>query len=310
MKKNPLLLMIVFVLLLAGFASAKSFDIRSGAYRNSEIGIEFDIPGGWRETNYNMNGADAVKCYTYQSRKPEMIIFCSRDIWKDMSPFMKVGRSRSDVSIDRIGEGQIEKALESFSLKNGKFTKVSYGGNTYLKTSIKDGDSSSAVGADAVFTVMNGYCYLFIYSDLSGQSRHVEDFEKLLNSTKYMRTVAVTARTVFILSLLIPLFAAMLPTIIYKAAVLKGRLLDRKKARRAIVMLTFLPGAAISAILFLYFENVLPLLVFAVCGIFNYISLSGGMHANVLSYSIEVIPTTSDAESLRDEEDVEKYISE
>ena len=296
MKKKPVLLIIVFVLLFKGGASASSFEIRNAVYRSDEIGIEFNIPGGWQETDFNVNGADEVKSYIYPSQNPEIIIFCNYDIWKDMSTLQKAQRSRSDISLDSFSRAQIGEILKPFKLDIGELNKVSFGGHTYLKTSVESGAESSLIRADAVFTVMNGYCYLFVYSGLSGQSRHYADFEKLLDSAEFFRANTVSASTAFLLSLVISLFAALLPTVIYKTAVLRRKLLSRKHAKRAVVLLTALPGIVVSAILFIYFENIVSIFVFALCAILNYTILGGG--ANVLSYSIEKIPISSDTDIL------------
>ncbi len=295
MKKNPVLLTIVFLLLIKGSAFAKPLEIRSGVYRSDEIGIEFNIPGGWKESDFGINGADKVKCYIHTSKNPAMIIFCCRDIWKDISPLQKARYTRSNVSLDILSMRQIHHILKPFNLKIGELERVSWGGYTYLRTSVEEGAGESFVSADAVFTVKNGYCYLFVYSELAAERRYYSDFVKLLDSADYFRANCVSAGMGFILSFVISLFTALLPAVIYRAAILKGRPLDRGRAKRAAVILTVLPGAVVSAVLFLHFENIVSIFVFGLCAAFNYSMLAGGAKANVISYSIERVTCASDS---------------
>lgn len=277
-------LLTFFVVILIVFSFSISVTAEStNTYKDSVTGISFTIPQGWNEAPLNEEREYIKVKYLPENNDGSSIQFGYADIWGQMSDSDKVGYSRSDINhsaiMDSFTKEEILQMIGYDSL-GAEIDTAYYNGIEYLEITIDTEMSIFDVSADVTMITLlrfdNGYWYQFVYGDMDEKS-HYQEFETMINSVEYPSVTKTSNEIIdidsdgnlqfnfpnLILSLVITIAVYSLPIIIYRYAIKKQPLPEKKAKKITIiyaivaffVMAILLGGAPGGAIILWSFVN-------------------------------------------------------
>ena len=231
----------------ASASSASAF-----VYTDPETTVEFTVPAGWEQKPLSKT-YDMLKTKFMKDDNPALVItYGWMDIWGSMTSSERAGLSRSDID----NSSEISK---SFTDELSNVQTVLLGNNEYFKT--KDTQSTTKMGltVDTTMTSLycfdNGYVYMIqfsgdennaYYSDFESLAKSVVFKGKSTNTTIVPTSTATPTKTtnkpaysinwtVVLLSLILTIAIYSLPIFIYRYAILKEPL-PQKKAKTVTIV--------------------------------------------------------------------------
>lgn len=277
-------LIALFVVIIIVFSFSVSVVAESSnTYKDSVTGISFTIPQGWNEAPLNEEREYIKVKYLPENNDGASIQFGYVDIWGQMSDSDKVGYSRSDINhsamMNIFTKEEILQMI-GYDRLGAEIDTAYYNGIEYLEITINTEMSNFNVSADITMITFlrfdNGYCYQLVYGDMD-EKIHYQEFVTMMNSVKYPSVTKTSNEIIdidsdgnlqfnfpnLILSLVITIAVYSLPIIIYRYAIKKQPLPEKKAKKITIiyaivaffVMAILLGGAPGGAIILWSFVN-------------------------------------------------------
>ena len=156
----------------------------TGSYTDPATGLTFTIPDNWEEVPLLLSHELLDAKFKSLTDINLSITYGSADVWSGMSPFERIGYSRSDIDNSYY---TISELASIYNVPIDDVKKVTYGGNTFYSVGMTQ--SAEALGTSVTVTMTqatilsNGHMYVFQFND-SADNLHYADFETLLSSVR------------------------------------------------------------------------------------------------------------------------------
>ena len=163
----------------------------ASTYRDSETGMEFNIPARWKETSLSTK-REYSKAMFVTDKDPDLsIIYGYYDVWNNLSEEEKDERNRSEINMSTYSAIDLSILLNTTTTK---IEKTAYAGKQYYRIETYSRSNGKDFTTTTLYHVANGYVYQFSFSD-KRTNQYYQDFESLLQSVKYeVLPVSITSK--------------------------------------------------------------------------------------------------------------------
>ena len=155
-------------------------------YTDTDTGVTFTVPANWKQKEFNEERELIDVKFVSTKEDGCAMIFGTVDMWEQMSAVDRIGYSRSDINNSAFTKQDI---AEIYGTTVDKISTVTYNGVQYFIAEINTSSDVYVMDISMTMTQLvyidNGWMYMFQFNG-TRTHKFYSDFEKLLNSVKYL----------------------------------------------------------------------------------------------------------------------------